>query len=179
MSEVETAKPPRKRRKGCLIALGVFAVLFIGAVAFYGPTLLDFWRTFGDALFKPEKQKYSASNEENLKALYQGLKLHHESEGMYPDSSKWMDGILNRLKSNNLARGEAEKKLVRPDLAGQATHFGYAMNDAVSEKYSGDIADPKTILIYESEQTQWNAHGDPKTDRTGMAITIDGTVLKQ
>jgi len=180
MSDVEPAKPPKKRRKGCLVVLGVLALAFICAAIFYGPTLWDLYKTYGDALFKPEKQKYSATSESNLQALFQGLRLHHDSEGQFPNADRWMDDIENRLKSNNLAKGEAEKKLIRPDLLGQAGKFGYAMNDAVSGKYSGDVSKPgETILIYESKQNGRNAHGDPTNDRDGLAITVDGTILKE
>jgi hypothetical protein len=181
MSESDaTAPAPRKRRRGCWIAAGILAAILLGAGIFYGPTLLDFWRTFGDALFKPEKRAYQATSEQNLKAIHQGIMLHHESEGTFPSAAKWMDEIENRLKSNDLAKGEAEKKLVRPDLLGQAGKYGYAINKAAASRYRDDLRDPaKTILVYESKQTTRNAHGDPATDRDGLAITVDGTILKE
>jgi len=170
-----------KRKKGCLIAVGVFVVAIAGVLLFYGPTALNFWHVYGpDLVREPERQKYAASREQNLKAIYQGLMLYHESEGQFPTSEGWMDAIENRIKSNVLAKGEAEKKLVRPDLASEQGAFGYAMNDAASGKYMDDIPDKgKTPLIYESKQKTRNAHGDPAEDSDGLAITVDGTLIKE
>lgn len=169
-----------KRRKGCLIASGVVAAAVLGAGIFYGPTLLDFLKVFGiEGLQKPEKHAYSATSEQNLKALYQGMLLYHESEGQFPEASGWMDAIRPRLLSNDLAKGEADKKLIRPDLAGSPDTYGYAMNDLASAKYKDDIKDPaKTPLLYETKQTSRNAKGDGKEDRIGMAIAVDGTILR-
>jgi hypothetical protein len=68
------------------------------------------------------------------------------------------------------------KKLIRPGLSeGQ---FGYAFNDAASGKYKDDLKEPaKTALVFESMETQKNAHGDPARLRKGIAISVDGTVL--
>jgi hypothetical protein len=177
MSEGEV--PVKRRRKGCWISLAVLATVLVSAGLYYGPTLLSAFRTYGWSLFyPPEKHAYNATSEQNLKALYQAMILHHDSEGQFPDADKWMDSIENRLRTNDLQKEEEKKKLVRPDLAGQIGKFGYAMNDAADGKYKDDVGDPsKTPLIYESKQDTRNAHGDPSSDRNGLAIAVDGTIL--
>ena len=179
MSEVEAAKPS-KFKKGCKVGCGFLAALFLGAVIFYGPALYDFFKVFGsDILSDPEKHAYSATSEENLKAIYQAMDIYHESEGQYPDAANWMDAIQTRIKTNDLKRGEEQKKLVRPGFLGQEGKYGYAMNPAASGKYKDDIADhANTPLIFESKVTTKNAHGNPEEIREGLAITVDGTILR-
>jgi hypothetical protein len=179
MAEVEEA-PVKKPRRGLKIGCGILGVAFLGAVLFYGPAICDFYKVYGpDLLSKPKKHEYSATSEKNLRAMYQAMVQFHESEGQYPDSAKWMDSVENYIHSNDLKKGEAQKKLIRPDLAGQEGKFGYAMNDAASAKYKDDIKDPsKTPLIFESKETARNAHGNPKDSQSGMAISVDGTILK-
>jgi hypothetical protein len=72
-----------------------------------------------------------------------------------------------------MSKAEAEKKLVRPGLA---SGFGYAMNDATSGKFKGDLKDPLTVLVYESKSTIKNAHGSPSGEK-GLAVTVSGKVL--
>jgi hypothetical protein len=179
MSEIEEPKP-KKSRKGCKIGCGVFVVILVGLGVFLGPTLSDIVKVYGwDFWRKPDKHAYSATSEQNLKAIYQAMSLYHESEGQFPDASGWMDAMQNRLESNDLKKGEAKKKLIRPDLIGQADQYGYSMNDAASAKYKDDIKDPSTTpLIYESKETTKNAHGDPTKNRDGLAISVDGKILK-
>lgn len=176
----EQATPVKKSRKGCWVVLGLLGAVVLGAGLFYGPALKDFLKVYGiDALRKPEKHRYDANSERNLTALYQALILHHDSEGQFPAADKWMDAIESRLRTNDLLKAEEQKKLVRPDFEGQAGKFGYAMNDAASEKYKDDIKDPaKTPLIYESKQSARNAHGDPEKDLDGLAIAVDGTIIR-
>ena len=178
---VEATQPVKKRRrKGCLIGCGIVGVIVLGGAIFYGPVLNDFYkRGMFDFILHPVRQHaYSATSEQNLKALYVALGLYHESEGQYPDSTHWMDAIENRINTYDLAKGEAEKKLIRPDLLGQDGKFGYAMNDAASGKYKDDIKDPKTPQIFESKDVSRTAHGDPAKVRQGLAIAVDGTILK-
>ncbi|MBC8063858.1 MAG: hypothetical protein H7Y17_03445 [Chlorobia bacterium] len=179
MSQVEAAEPKRVR-KGCWIVFGILGTMFLAVALFYGPAVCDFIGVYGlDALSKPEKHAYSATSEKNLKAIYQGMMLYHESEGQFPDASGWMDAIENRLQSNDLAKGEGAKKLIRPDLGGNPGEFGYAMNDAASAKYKDDVKDPSnTPLVFESKATSRNEHGDPEKSRSGLAITVDGKILK-
>jgi len=174
----DMAAAKKKRRRGCWIAVGVVLVVL---VVWVGPVVRDAIKSgFFGALFNSSRnEKYSASSQENLKAMYRALELYHESEGQYPHSEGWMNAIANRIDTENLAKGEAEKKLIRPDLLGKTGEYGYAMNDAVSAKYKDDIKDKaKTPLIFESKQTEKNAHGDPAKERRGWAIAVDGTILK-
>lgn len=175
-------KPVKKRRKGCWITSGVFAAILVVAGLFFGPTLKDFYKRglLDFILNPPKKHAYSASSEENLKALYTAMALYHESEGQYPDASGWMDGLKGYLEPNDLQKGEGQKKLIRPDFLGQDGKYGYAMNDAASAKYKEDIKAPKdTPLIYESKDTGRNAHGDPAKQREGLAISMTGEILKK
>ena len=171
-------EPPKKRRKGCLIAGSVIGVLILGIAIWFGPTLMVAFRHgFFDK--GPEKHAYSATSEENLKAMYTAMMLYHDSEGQFPQGDGWMDALKDRIRSNDLKKGEAEKKLIRPDLLDQPNKYGYALNDAASGKYIDDIKDPdKTPLVYESKQEQKNAHGDPKQDQSGIAISAKGQILK-
>ncbi len=174
----EAVELPKKNRRGCKIGCGIVGALFLGVILFFGKPACDLLKHFD--IIPPPKHEYSATSEENLKALYQAMSMYHDSEGQYPEANGWMDAISNRLKTNDLQKGEEMKKLVRPDLLEQDGKYGYAMNDAASAKYKDDIKDPaKTPLLFESKTTEKNAHGDPKESRIGMAITVDGTILKQ
>ena len=142
--------------------------------------LVNFWKngTIQAIVFPPPKRTYDASNEENLKALRTALMLFHDSEDKFPDAKGWMDAIEPRITASDMAPGESQKKLIRPDLSGKTGSFGYALNLKAAGKYKDDVGDPKAILVYESKQTARNAAGDPATDRDGMAITVDGTLLR-
>lgn len=145
-----------------------------------GKDLVNLWKngTLQAVLMPGPKRQYTASNEANLRAMHTALMLYHDSEGQFPAADGWMDAIKNRLKAYDLASGEAEKKLIRPDLAGKADAYGYAINTAAAGKYKDDVGGPKTPFIYESHQTTRNASGDPQKDRDGWAIAVDGTILK-
>jgi hypothetical protein len=112
--------------------------------------------------------------------MHTAAELFHSSEDMYPKADKWMDDLLIRLQTQNLKKGEAERKLKRPDLEKEPDQYGFAINSAVAGKYKGDIKDPKTILIFESKDTKKNAVGDPKTEGkpNGSGITISGGIVK-
>lgn len=148
----------------------------------YAHAFLNFKRAgFFD---QPTMRKYQGSNVDNLKAIWTAMKLFHQSEEQFPNSEKWMDDIKLRLRTNDLSEADTLKKLVNPLLQPPSNNvFGYAMNDSASKKYKGDIKDPKTILVFNSSDTKWNAHGDPEklktTDPTkgNKGITIDGTVV--
>jgi len=173
----------RGKKLGKRLGIGcvTFLVLFTLFLTVTGPgrDILNLRRngSIQALLSGSKKRTYTAGNEKNLTALHTAMMLYHESEGQFPDSSGWMEAVKNRIKAEDMETKEAEKKLVRPDLSDQPGQFGYAMNDAASQKYRDDI--PKsTILLYESKQTGRNAHGDPKSDREGYAITVEGTLLK-
>lgn len=132
-----------------------------------------------------EEQKYAASTTANLSALYKGLKLYHDSEAHFPKASEWMDAIKNRVQAGNMSEDEAAKKFIDPSLASKPGAYGYAMNDAASEKYVDDLKDKDAILIFTSQQTHRNAHGDPKKDKANpprrggnLGITIQGKIVK-
>ena len=132
-----------------------------------------------------ESRKYNASNLQNLKNLFTAMSLYHESEGQFPSANGWMDALKSYGAASDLAKGEAEKRFVAPEFSGKPGQFGYAMNDALSGKYKGDIKDPKTPLLFDSNDTSRNAHGDPRKllpspARAGgnLAVAVDGTILK-
>jgi hypothetical protein len=125
-------------------------------------------------------EAYQGDIKDRLKAMQTAADLYHSSEDSYPKADKWMDDLLIRLQTQNLKKGEAEKKLKRPDLETNPDQYGFAINTAVAGKYKGDIKDPKAILIFESKDTKKNASGDPKADGKpgGEGITISGEIVK-
>lgn len=176
-----TLPPPRfwsgKIRKGLLFFLGTLFVLIAYLGFRFGPdATVAYRRGFFD---KSETVAYTATSEQNLKAIHTALLLYHSSEGQLPMANGWMDAIRNRLQTANLKPGEGEKKLRRP---GVENGLGYAMNDAASTRFTGDL-DPKTVLVFESKDVRPNAHGDPRADALGpegktAAITVDGTIVR-
>jgi hypothetical protein len=172
------------------LAMG-FAGVLVLAVGFLfltepGKALVDIWRTGAvqAALSEPEKRKYNATTESNLKAIYTALMLYHESEGQFPEAAGWMDAIQNRITTADMEGSESKKKLMSPSLGGVEGQYGYAMNDAASKKYRDDL-DAKLPLIFDSSDASRNAHGDPsellpKPPRAGqnMAVAVDGSILR-
>ena len=171
-----------RARKRLLLGCGaVLAVALIAGGIFFGPTIADLYRAGFNPLHESKKKKWTPDTEANLKALYTALKLHHESEGQYPKSGQWMEAAVKRVASATLPRHEAVKKFVDPAAGGAPGVYGFAMNDAVSEKYDQDVADrAKTPLLFQSTETAWNAHGDPaKIGRAGgLAISVDGQIIE-
>jgi hypothetical protein len=174
----------RKVGFGCLGLVVLFGLLLYVTPA--GKAVRDLWGSgiAQEALSPTQMRQYNATTESNLKAIYTALKLYEDSEGQFPDATGWMDAIQNRIVANDMTGAEAQKKLVSPSLAAQAGQFGYAMNAKASGKYHGDL-DPKMPLIFDSNDTARNAHGDPssllpKPPRAGqnMGIAVDGTILK-
>jgi hypothetical protein len=169
--------------RGRNVLIGFGAVVLAGVVLLYTTSFGKGVRDVAgsgavqDVLVKPPKRTYDASDSDaNLKALGTAMRLYHESEGAYPQAAGWMDAIEPRLILNDLPKKEADKKLHRPDAPEGA--YGYAMNDAASGKYRGDL--PKgTILLFESTPTGMNAHGDPTRDGKpgGRAVTIEGDAV--
>lgn len=136
-------------------------------------------------LDKVETEKYEATTNSNLRAIYTALQFAHDSDGQFPDGKNWMDAVSKRIKAGNMDDAEAQKKLIDPAFAGQPGKFGYALNDAAAGKYKGDLKDSKLILVFTSQDASRNAHGNPATDvakpaRAGgnYGITLDGTVVK-
>lgn len=174
----------RRAKRFLLGCLAVVAVILIGIGILFGKDIKNLWNSgyISAALSSPEDRTYNATTSaENLKAIYTAMMLYHESEGQLPKSEGWMDAIGNRMQTSDMKGEEAQKKLIRPNLLPPKPGvFGYAMNDACSGKYRGDIKDPKTPLIYDSVSTARNAHGNPAKDKLkgGAAIAVDGTILK-
>ena len=166
------------RQGKVLIAIGCLIVVGGIIVSPLGQTLMGLHRKgFFDS--SEQTRQFSGDSQARLKALHVALMSYHDSEDKFPNVAGWMDAIENRLGTNDLKEGEAKKKLIRPDLEAKPGAFGYAINAQVSQKYKGDLKDPKTILLYESRQETRNASGDPASDGVagGQAIAIDGTAI--
>jgi hypothetical protein len=122
-------------------------------------------------------EKYEVGRANNLRAIQKALAQAADSDGKYPEAAKWMESAQIRLKTSDLSEAEAQLKLKVP---GSAVGFGYAFNDAVGGK-SPDAWKAKgtTIIVYESLQTGWDAHGDPSKDgkKGGKAVTVAGDVV--
>jgi hypothetical protein len=167
---------PRRVRKvagGCLVLI---AILVIGSFTPFGHAVKSFLPFAYRAILPHEQLTYDATRKGNLHAIYTALMLYEDSEGAFPKDG-WMDAIKNYMRTTNMSAEEAAKKLVRPDLVGTKDAFGYAINDAVAGKYHGDVKDPMTVLVFESEDTSRNAHGDTEKANGRMAVTVDGSVV--
>ncbi len=168
----------RKWQIGCGLPVLVFAILAV-VLPEQRNAVLTFFKVYREQAAATTKHDYSGTSIDNLRHLQTALLLYNDSEGQFPDSKAWMDAIENRIVTDDLNKGEAEKKLIRPDLLGQSGQFGYAMNDVCSGKYKGDVKEPnRTPLLFESTEAGRNAHGDPDKIRHGIAITVDGTLLR-
>ena len=125
-------------------------------------------------------EAYKGDIKDRLMAMHTAAELFHSSEDSFPKADKWMDDLLIRLQTQNLKKGEAEKKLKRPDFDKSPDQYGFAMNTSVAGMYKGDIKDANTIMIFESTDTRKNAVGDPKADGKsgGQGITVSGEIVK-
>jgi hypothetical protein len=166
--------------KKVLAGCGLF-VLIGGAVAWFSPAgdaVRDLLKT--GILEKNEANaKFEGDTVAHLKALHVAAGVYHQSEEKFPETAAWMDDLLPRLKTGDLAQGEAEKKLVRPDLQAESGKFGYSINSSLAGKYQGDLKDEKAVLFFESAKTDKNASGDPTKDGKpgGKAITFKGEIV--
>jgi hypothetical protein len=181
-------KPSMAKRIVKYTGLILLAALIFGGWR-YGPTLYDFYKAgfFEDVLSQKELRKYQGTSMDNLKALHVALSLYHESEGQFPHSSGWMDAVQPYIRTGDMKKEEAMKKLINPlILPGGKGVFGYAMNDATSARYKDDIPFPSTTpLLFDSSNTSWNAHGTlskllPKPPRQGgnLGISVSGEILE-
>lgn len=179
----------RRRRPLLRIAVVVLGAGIAYAGIRFGPAIADLWSAgiIQGAAFEPPKRNYEGSSMDNLKALHMAVSLYHESEGQYPYASGWMDAAKDRVKAADMTTEQAMKKFVNPLLEpASSTVFGYAMNDACSAKYKGDISSPELVpLLFDSSDTTWNAHGDPaklapNPPRAGgnLAVMVDGHVTE-
>ena len=165
-------------KKWVLSILGVLVVIFVAVGIWAGPTIHDLL----PFLVPPAEKKvgWTPGTEINLKALYTGMMLQHDSDGQFPDSATWMDQIIKRVRNETLKAGAEKEKFVDPAAGGKPGEYGFAMNDAAAAKYKDDIKDKAMPLIFESSDTQWNAHGDPtKIGRKhGIGISVDGKIVR-
>lgn len=154
--------------------LGIVALLLAAATYMIGPEAIAAAR---NGFFEKEvKKEYQGDTIDNLRRLHTALMLYHESEGQFPLASGWMDAIENRLQTNDLKKGEGEKKLHQPAYANSASQYGYAMNDKAQAKYKDDLP-PDLELLFESRDTKRNAHGSPEELKNGLAITVEGKLI--
>jgi hypothetical protein len=173
---IEAVAKGKKVLAGCGVS-----IILVGTIAWFSPAgdaVRDLLKT--GILEKNEANaKFEGDTSAHLKALHTAAEVYHQSEEKFPEAVSWMDDLLPRLKTGDLAQGEAEKKLVRPDLQGKSGSFGYAINLAVAGKYRGDIKDEKAILFFESIKTGKNCAEDPKTGALpgGTAVTVEGEIL--
>ena len=113
----------------------------------------------------------------NLKAIRTALMQAAESDGEFPPVAKWMESAMVRLKTSDINESEAQLKLMVP---GRKDGFGYAYNGGLAGKSPVDFkAKGKTVMVYESKQTQWDAFGDPAKDALpgGKGVTVDGEIV--
>jgi len=179
-----------KSRKSCLIGCVVVLLLIVGGALAYGPDKIVALFKVGawaqkEGLLDPEEQrKWEGTSEKNLQALQIALNKYAESEGKYPKAESWMDDIQRYIKTADLTPEEAKKKFVNPLIKPEAAGvYGYALNKAIAGKVPDDIKDPKkTVLVFDSKNTAWNASGDPtkdaaKPERPGgnKAIPVEGS----
>jgi hypothetical protein len=169
---------PKQRKR---IIWAIVVVLLVAALWTPVRVIIDLLPAIPEARVM---QQYNAGNEQNLKALRTALMEFHDSEGQFPAGASWMDNIKSRTRVDNMTQQETNKKFVNPLYPSKPTVFGYAINDAAAGKYKGDLK-PGTILVFDSSDTAWNAHGDPaklkpKSPYPGglKAITVDGSIVK-
>ncbi len=169
-----------KRKKVVLGTLAVLGVVVVGgAFTPQGKAIRTLVSTFTQKDISGT-EAYQGDIKDRLKAMHTAADLFHASEDSYPKADKWMDDLLIRLQTQNLKKGEAERKLKRPDVEATPDQYGFAINTAVAGKYKGDLKDPKTIIFFESKDTKKNAAGDPKLDGKpgGAGITVSGEIVK-
>ena len=171
------------RRRLKLLLTGVVVLALVIAAVFFGLPIYHILHGLG-YFDHAEMQKYNATNDGNLQALRKAFLAYHESEGQFPDAPKWMDEVKSRIQEGDMEKEETSKKLVNPMYPAKAGVYGYAMNDAASGKYEGDLKS-STILIFDSSDTSWNAHGNPaklKPANAGQGgdegITVEGKIVK-
>lgn len=168
----------RKMSNGRKVAIGIGAVLAVLAAAWLvqvGKAALDAKKA--GLLDDVQTDKYQVGRENNLKAIQAALLSSAESEGKLPDAKGWMDQALIRLKTGDISEQEAKDKLKVPGLA--ASDYGYAINDKLAGKPLDAQAAAETVLVFESKDKSWNAHGDPEKDAVtgGKGVTVSGKVV--
>lgn len=158
----------------------VIAVLgLLAVVTPAGRAIVTLSKTLYNTRDTSESEAFKGDTADRLKAMFTSAELFHQSEDAFPKAETWMDDLLTRLQTQNLKKGEAIKKIKRPEFDADPAKFGFAMNLAVAGKYKGDISDKATIIFFESEKTEKNAVGNPVADKRagGQGITLEGNVV--
>jgi|APTNR8051073442_1049403.scaffolds.fasta_scaffold00008_164 hypothetical protein len=164
-----------KRKRGRLwlyIGLPLLAAFLI-----WGLPIVQTANDFRKAGFfeKTSKTEWDADVRGNLEALHTALRFYMDSEGMLPAGEGWIDAIEPRLRTADLKEGEAEKKIHDPSVG--VGKYGFAFNQALSGKHLDDLP-AETVVLYQSQQSQRNAVGDPAKDgrASGLGISADGQI---
>lgn len=173
----------KRGKKVALIVGGIVASLLLYVAVRFGPDTMAIVRA--GFFEKTIKKEYSGTAEQNLRVIQTALAIFQDSEGSFPKGEKWMDSILNRLKTDNLEKGSEENKLRNPMVSTDQI-YGFAMNEYCSEKYIGDLPDKgETILIFATLLPGRNVSGDPdkigiknSEGKLSLAITVDGKIIK-
>ena len=168
-------------RRGRKVGIALGGVLLAGIGGLYltpfGDALRDVAGTgvIGTLMNRRGTRRIEGDTVERLKAIRTALDLYHDSEERYPLALGWTDAAVQRLGADDLAKGEAEKRVVRPG----AGAYGYALNRAAAGKYRDDIGPKTTILVYETGAETKDAAGDPVKDGLpgGKGVTIAGEIL--
>lgn len=161
---------------------GTILVVCGGLGIFYGDSLVQIVKLVTKLdLRKSEKELYTADRRENLRAIFNALKLYHENEGQFPAANGWMEAIRPQLRPTNMKEGEEMKKLKNPTIAGLGENeFGYSFNSALSAKNEADVpAKPSPILVRESsDDRKYNASGPVKVETSdALGINLAGEVV--
>ena len=134
-------------------------------------------------LDEQEMRTRDGTSIDNMRTLHNALMQYYENEGAMPSASSWMDAAENYIHAADLPESEALKVFVNPNLPAGSGVFGYAMNSELSGIYIEGLED--TVMIFESTDTSWNAHGSPsdmapspELPGGNKAITVEGTVVR-
>lgn len=165
-----------------VFSLGLLLVALGLVVARYLPLFLELQRR--GVLGEPARRSYSGTTRENLRNLYVAMMAYHDSEERFPNASGWMDAIRPYTRTSDLETDAELDKFRDPKTSKSEDDYGYAMNDELSDQYIDDVDEPdRAILLFESTDRSWNAHGDPKTislpsEKTDptLAVTASGEI---
>ena len=152
-------------------------VIIVGVGIWAYPTIRDLLTL---APHDEKKIGWTPGTEVNLKALYTGMMLQHDSDGQFPQGAQWMDLVIKRVRNETLQAGAENEKFIDPRAGARSGEFGFAMNDAAAGKYKDDIKDKTMPLIFESTDTKWDAHGDPTKigRKNGIGISVEGKIVR-
>ncbi len=179
--------PPQLSKRSAFIKLKLFkrivaiaAILLIGYGAFrFLPDFLALKNAGFLENAEAKKTQYSASREENLKALHGALIRFHDSEDRFPEGKDWMGQLKPYLDTGDLVEGAWSKKLRNPLLGPGSDWGGYVLNSEVAGKHKLDLKKGvKTVLMTEDKSAVGAAVGPAKSSAGMMSILVDGTVVK-